>query len=106
MTKIKFLGSETKRAYHGMDPETKEFIHISKGEIVNVSDKKKKQLFKDFPEEWEAVKEKESEPEPEKLSRDELKKALNDLGVKYAKNASTKKLEELISEAHKEKTDE
>jgi hypothetical protein len=106
MTKIKFLGVDGKRAYHGMDPETNTFIHISKGEVIDVSDKKKKQLFKDFPEEWETVKEKSKEPEPEKLSRDELKKTLDNLGIDYAKNASTKKLEELVSESHKEKTDE
>lgn len=106
MIKVKFLGSDTKRAYHGFDPKTKEFIHISKGEIINISDEKKKQLVNDFPEEWELVKEKSKDPESEKLSKDDLKKTLDDLGIDYAKNASTKKLEELISESQKEKTDE
>lgn len=102
MIKVKFLGADSKRAYHGMDEETNTFIHISKGDEIEISEKKKKQLFKDFPDEWEIVKKDKIDLDEKRFSRDGLKSALDELGIDYAKNTSTKKLEELYTSAQKE----
>ena len=48
------------------------------------------------PEEVEAPEEGEPTEEAETLTRDELKAALDERGIEYAKTASTKKLQELL----------
>ena len=42
-----------KAPYRGTDPETKTAIQVKPGDSVTVSDAKAKQLFKDYPHDWD-----------------------------------------------------
>lgn len=65
---IKFKGSESFPIYDGFDPETNAHLVINKGDIVDVSEKKAKQLIEDFPTHWELVQKAKSE-EPKKKGK-------------------------------------
>lgn len=95
MGKIKFLGTKTKFKYHGWDFENNAPVHFVKGEIGKVSDKMEIKLLADFPEEFVKI---EKRSVNNTADREKIKKELDELGVKYFKNTSTKKLMELLKE--------
>ena len=51
MPRMRFVGAD----YQGLDPTRHEFLRVTHGGTIEVSEEKAKQLLSDFPGEWEVA---------------------------------------------------